>query len=139
MTRNTQSRNFLGGCLRSPLVGSTTHRLSTRPSVLMKPLTLPSAYSETVSPMCRKLLLSHASSISRAHFYSLWRRGLIFSGYYVVVVVVVVVWVRPGNVTALFCFREALVVVRFGCFNLTSTTTTTTTQKTSKIQCKRSI
>lgn len=55
--RNKQSRNFFGGCFKSPLNGCTIHRLSTRPRVFIKPHTLPSAYNEIVSPMCKKLEL----------------------------------------------------------------------------------
>lgn len=76
-----QSRNFFGGLFRLPASGHTTVRSSTKllfekindawnewsfhrqsitrlptyPSVLRNPHTLPSAYSDTISPKCRKL------------------------------------------------------------------------------------
>lgn len=46
--------NLLGGELRSPASGTTTHLSSTRPSVDKKPETsLPSANNDTTSPMCK--------------------------------------------------------------------------------------
>lgn len=47
-------RNFLGGEFKSPAMGLTTHRSSTRPRVDRNPETDPSANRDTMSPMWRK-------------------------------------------------------------------------------------